>query len=219
MKFIAENIARIYSTLPPGTTLVAVSKFHPAQAVMEAYEAGQRIFGESRAAELQAKASSLPNDICWHFIGHLQTNKIKQVLPYAALIQSVDSERLLRAIDSEARRLGMTAGVLLQVHVAAEETKFGFLPDELIHIASTVVPELSNVKVHGIMGMATNTTDKQRIASDFSEIARCSRMLRQQLPDATEISIGMSHDYPLALEQGSTIVRIGTSIFGERTHL
>lgn len=219
MKSIAANIAHINSTLPPGTTLVAVSKFHPAQAVMEAYEAGQRIFGESRAAELQAKASSLPDDICWHFIGHLQTNKIKQVLPYAALIQSVDSERLLRAIDSEARRLGLTARVLLQVHVAAEETKFGFRLDELTHIAATVVPELPNVKVLGIMGMATNTTDKQRIASDFSEITRCSRMLRQLLPDATEISMGMSHDYPLALEQGSTIVRIGTSIFGERTYL
>lgn len=218
MTDIAANIRHILSTLPQEVTLVAVSKFHPATAIMDAYNAGQRVFGESRAAELAQKSAALPNDIEWHFIGHLQTNKVRQVLPHAALIHSVDSERLLRAIDAEAAKLGITARVLLQVHVAAEETKYGFLPEELIKCAREVVPTLTNVEVAGVMGMATNTDCTQRVEQDFAAIHACAKELQAALPQAGIISMGMSHDYQLALANGSTIVRIGTDIFGVREY-
>lgn len=218
MGTIANNIKQISSTLHEGVTLVAVSKFHPAQAVMEAYEAGQRIFGESRADELAEKASSLPPDIEWHFIGHLQTNKVRRVLPHASLIHSVDSERLLRTIDREAQKLGIKARLLLQIHVAQEETKFGFLPHELLQCAATVLPELHNVEVCGVMGMASNTSDMGRVASDFEAIHQCSLQLQRILPQATTVSMGMSHDYTLAMLHGSNMVRIGTDIFGLRSY-
>lgn len=218
MTDIAANIRHILSTLPQEVTLVAVSKFHPATAIMDAYNAGQRVFGESRAAELAQKSAALPNDIEWHFIGHLQTNKVRQVLPHAALIHSVDSERLLRAIDAEAAKLGITARVLLQVHVAAEETKYGFLPEELIKCAREVVPTLTNVEVAGVMGMATNTDCTQRVEQDFAAIHACAKELQAALPQAGIISMGMSHDYQLALANGSTMVRIGTDIFGVREY-
>lgn len=218
MAEIAANIRHILSTLPHEVTLVAVSKFHPAEAIMEAYGAGQRVFGESRAAELAQKATSLPEDIQWHFIGHLQTNKVRQVLPHAALIHSVDSDRLLRVINAEATKMGITAKVLLQVHVAAEETKYGFLPNELIQCAHEVLPTLTNVKVTGIMGMATNTDSTQRIEQDFAAIHSCAKELQAILPQADIISMGMSHDYQLAVANGSTMVRIGTDIFGAREY-
>ena len=218
MTDIAANIRHILSTLPQEVTLVAVSKFHPATAIMDAYNAGQRVFGESRAAELAQKSAALPNDIEWHFIGHLQTNQVRQVLPHAALIHRVDSERLLRAIDAEAAKLGITARVLLQVHVAAEETKYGFLPEELIKCAREVVPTLTNVEVAGVMGMATNTDCTQRVEQDFAAIHACAKELQAALPQAGIISMGMSHDYQLALANGSTIVRIGTDIFGVREY-
>lgn len=218
MGTIANNIKQISSTLREGVTLVAVSKFHPAQAVMEAYEAGQRVFGESRADELAEKASSLPPDIEWHFIGHLQTNKVRRVLPHASLIHSVDSERLLRTIDREAQKLGTKARLLLQIHVAQEETKFGFLPHELLQCAATVLPQLHNVEVCGVMGMASNTPDMARVASDFEAIRQCSLQLQQILPQATTVSMGMSHDYTLAMLHGSNMVRIGTDIFGLRSY-
>lgn len=218
MGTIANNIKQISSTLREGVTLVAVSKFHPAQAVMEAYEAGQRVFGESRADELAEKASSLPPDIEWHFIGHLQTNKVRRVLPHASLIHSVDSERLLRTIDREAQKLGIKARLLLQIHVAQEETKFGFLPHELLQCAATVLPQLHNVEVCGVMGMASNTSDMTRVASDFEAIRQCSLQLQQILPQATTVSMGMSHDYTLAMLHGSNMVRIGTDIFGLRSY-
>lgn len=218
MGTIANNIRQILSTLHEGVTLVAVSKFHPAPAVMEAYDAGQRVFGESRAAELAEKAATLPHDIQWHFIGHLQTNKVRQVLPHAALIHSVDSERLLRTIDREAQKLGIKARVLLQLHVAQEETKFGFLPNELLQCAATVLPQLPNVEVCGVMGMASNTDDMTRVASDFEAIHKCSLELRRLLPQAIIVSMGMSHDYTLAMDHGSNMVRIGTDIFGERNY-
>lgn len=218
MADIAVNIRHILSTLPQEVTLVAVSKFHPAEAIMEAYRAGQRVFGESRAAELAQKAESLPDDIQWHFIGHLQTNKVRQVLPHAALIHSVDSDRLLRVINTEAAKMGITAKVLLQIHVAAEETKYGFLPDELIQCAREVLPTLTNVEVAGIMGMATNTDNTQRVEQDFAAIHSCAKELQAILPQADIISMGMSHDYQLALRNGSTMVRIGTDIFGAREY-
>lgn len=216
---IADRIDALRRHLPEGVTLVAVSKFHPAEAIAEAYAAGQRDFGESRAAELTAKAAALPADIRWHFIGHLQTNKVRSVVACATMIQSVDSERLLRLIDSEARRAGRTVGVLLQLHVAREETKTGFTPAELTALLqSGICRELTAVKILGVMGMATNTTDTTVIDADFRAIADAGRQVAGAIPGATAISMGMSGDYLRAVALGSTMVRIGSSIFGERDH-
>ena len=173
MESIKQNITAIRSSLPDGVELVAVSKFHPAEALQAAYDAGQRVFGESRAAELESKAASLPADIKWHFIGHLQTNKVRQVVPHVSLIHSIDSERLLRAVNNEATKIGRTIDVLLQLHVAQEETKYGFTPDELVALAdSSILNDMTSVRVVGIMGMATNTDDKVRIVADFDAIER-----------------------------------------------
>lgn len=218
MANIANKIQQYNLTLPPEVTLVAVSKFHPAESIMEAYNAGQRAFGESRAAELVSKATALPKDIQWHFIGHLQTNKIRQVLPHATLIHSVDSDRLLHAIQTEAQKLGITARILLQVHVAAEETKYGFLPYELLQCAEELLPQLPNIEVRGIMGMATNTDSSERVTTDFIEIHNCAMALQKIMPQASIISMGMSHDYQIAVAHGATMVRIGTDIFGNRQY-
>lgn len=223
MSEIGRHIRELHSTLPEGVTLVAVSKFHPAEAIMEAYDAGQRVFGESRANELAAKASSLPADIEWHFIGHLQTNKVRPVVAHASLIQSVDSERLLHAIDAEARRAGKRVDLLLQLHVAREETKFGFLPEELDSLlADGLLSRLDGVRVRGLMGMASNVDDPRRINADFAAIASEFKRLKSlgipELEEMDIISMGMSHDYPLAIANGSTMVRIGTDIFGEREY-
>lgn len=222
MSGVAERLLRVRATLPAGVELVAVSKFHPAEAIAEAYGAGQRLFGESRVQELTAKTGELPADIRWHFIGHLQTNKVRQLLavPNLALIESVDSERLLDAIDREAERLGRTARVLLQVHVAAEETKFGFLPDEFAeYFASRRFERLRATHICGIMGMASNTDDIARVAADFAAIAELRRRALELAPDLRgfdTVSMGMSHDYPLAIAAGANLVRVGTAIFGER---
>lgn len=223
MSTIAENIRKIRESLPEGVTLVAVSKFHPAQAIQEAYNAGQRNFGESRVQELAAKVPQLPGDINWHFIGHLQTNKVKQLLQlHPALIESVDTERLLDVIDREAVKLGVTARVLMQLHVAREETKFGFSPDELMqYFADRRFERLQATHVCGVMGMASNTDDQTRIADDFNLIATTFRDICTQCPDLRgfdTVSMGMSHDYPLAVDCGSTMVRVGTAIFGERQY-
>lgn len=202
---------------------MAVSKFHPAQAIQEAYEAGQRNFGESRVQELAAKVPQLPGDINWHFIGHLQTNKVKQLLQLRpALIESVDTERLLDVIDREAVKLGVTAHVLMQLHVAREETKFGFSPDELMqYFADRRFERLQATHICGVMGMASNTDDQARIADDFNLIASTYRDICAQCPDLRgfdTVSMGMSHDYPLAVGCGSTMVRVGTAIFGDRQY-
>lgn len=223
MSTIAENIRKIRESLPEGVTLVAVSKFHPAQAIQEAYNAGQRNFGESRVQELAAKVPQLPGDINWHFIGHLQTNKVKQLLQLRpALIESVDTERLLDVIDREAVKLGVTARVLMQLHVAREETKFGFSPDELMqYFADRRFERLQATHICGVMGMASNTDDQTRIADDFNLIASTFRNICVQCPDLRgfdTVSMGMSHDYPLAVDCGSTMVRVGTAIFGERQY-
>lgn len=219
---IGENILKLRGTIRQGVELIAVSKFHPNEAIMEAYEVGQRVFGESRATELKAKATSLPNDIQWHFIGHLQTNKVRMIMPYVSLIHSVDSERLLRLIDAEALRLNRTIDVLLQVHVAQEETKFGFSPDELLQfVESGILDELPNVRVVGVMGMATNTDDEKRIKTDFEAISQTYKKARALLnysDDFKHISMGMSDDYLMAIECGSTMVRIGSTIFGNRQY-
>ena len=223
MTAIAENIQRIKASLPEGVELCAVSKFHPVEALREAYDAGQRTFGESRVQELLAKIPEMPTDVCWHFIGHLQTNKLRQIIGRAAMIESVDSERLLRLIDSESERAGTVTRVLMQLHVAAEETKFGFTPDELTEFFSRHGFEsLKATHICGVMGMATNTDDEARIAEDFRLIHSTFKKIRSEIaPDLRGfdiVSMGMSGDYPLAIEGGSTLVRVGTGIFGERQY-
>ena len=220
MKPIGTRLEKIRATLPQGVSLVAVSKFHPAEAVLEAYAAGQRLFGESRAQELTAKAATLPADIRWHFIGHLQTNKVKPVVAAASLIESIDSERLLMAVDREAERQGKRMDVLLQVHVAREETKFGFSPEELLDlIRRRVFENLKAVHICGLMAMASNTDDTDRVRDDFMKVAALRDEVMRIAPDLRGfdiLSMGMSHDYMTAIECGSNMVRVGTAIFGER---
>ncbi len=220
---ITENTLRLRQSLPQGVELVAVSKFHPSEAIMASYRAGQRSFGESRAAEFVAKAKTLPEDISWHFIGHLQRNKVRQVVPYVSMIQSVDSERLLRLIDAEACRVSRKVSILLQVHVAKEETKTGFAPEELAELAcSGIFDSLNGVLIEGVMGMASNTDDLERVASDFDQIRQAYESLASGSMAKNSrfriLSMGMSHDYQLAISHGSNMVRIGTGIFGEREY-
>lgn len=204
-----------------GARLVAVSKFHPTEAIMSAYDGGQRDFGENRAVEFAKKARELPDDIVWHFLGHLQTNKVRMIMPHVSLIHSVDSDRLLRLIESEAARIGRTVDVLLQVHVAREETKFGFTPEELTEYVKEL-PQLPHVRIRGLMAMASNVDDTERVTDDFSRVRQVYDQLRQGAmaanPDFDTLSMGMSHDWPLAVAQGSNVVRIGTAIFGEREY-
>lgn len=198
--------------------LVAVSKFHPAEAVMEAYRAGHRCFGESRPQELMAKANALPKDICWHFIGHLQTNKLKMVLPYVKMVESVDSLHLLEAIDRWGVENGLVTDVLLELHVAAEETKQGFSCEEILPLLSR---QWRGVRLRGLMGMATNTSDEAVIRADFRKISDFKQLINNNFPQLDrfdQLSIGMSGDWPVALEYGATIVRIGTAIFGSRVY-
>ena len=215
---IASKISDIRATLPADVELVAVSKFHPAQAVMEAYDAGQRIFGESRVQELTAKYEQLPKDICWQMIGHLQTNKVRAIAPFISLIQSVDSARLLECINREAERCNRVIDCLLEVHVAAEQTKSGWNVDELKeYLATDAIKELKNIRIRGVMGMATYTDDLAVVRSDFERIAAVNRELEPIFGEQFDIlSMGMSDDYPLAVECGSTMVRVGSLIFGER---
>lgn len=218
---IAENIKKFHELIPPGVEIVAVSKFHPSSLIMEAYEAGQRCFGESRVQEFVEKVESLPKDIKWHFIGHLQTNKVKQIIGKTSLIESVDSDRLLRLINSESEKRGVVTDVLLQVHVAQEETKFGFSPEELIaYLDSDEYKELKAVRICGIMGMASNTDDEERVKSDFHNLNEIYKTIKSNstysLQDFKYLSMGMSGDWEIALEEGSNIVRIGSSIFGNR---
>lgn len=220
---IAANIRVLGSALPEGVVLVAVSKFHPVEALREAYDAGQRIFGESRANEMASKAAALPDDIEWHFIGHLQTNKVRTVVPHASLIHSIDSPRLLDAVDAEAVREGRRIKVLMQLHVAKEETKFGFTPDELTeYLTPGRVEALRATDIVGVMGMASNVDDEERIRRDFRDIRATFDTLKAGVfagkPEFSIISMGMSHDWPIAVEEGANMVRIGTTIFGEREY-
>ena len=206
--------------------MVCVSKFHPAEAIMEAYNAGERDFGESRVQELLPKYEALPKDIRWHFIGHLQTNKVRQIVPFVHMIHSVDSVRLLETINREAEKIQRKVRVLLEVHVAKEETKSGFSPEELEQLRIKNF-ELSDcfpwVEVCGIMGMATNTDNVEEWRRCFREIkslaAHLSPITNSVASDTRpQISMGMSDDYLIAIEEGSTMVRIGSSIFGERNY-
>ena len=220
---IAANIHHIKSTLPDGVELVAVSKFHHAEAIMAAYQAGQRIFGESRAQELTAKAPVLPDDIRWHFIGHLQRNKVKYIVPYISLIHSVDSPRLLTEINKQAVAIGRRVDCLLQLHVAQEETKFGFTPQECLdYLASGEWKQMTGIRIRGMMCMASNVNDEEQIASEFRLALQTFNQARQAFfQDDADFSIrswGMSHDYPIALRCGSNMVRVGTAIFGAREY-
>lgn len=223
MGHIAEKIQYYRSALPEGVELVAVSKFHPVESLREAYDAGQRVFGESRVQELVAKIPQLPEDIDWHFIGHLQTNKVRQLIGRVALIESVDSERLLRTIDDLSVRAGVVTRVLMQLHVAAEETKFGFAPAELLDFFRSRRHEsLKSTHICGVMGMASNTDDEERVKADFKLIFDTYNNIREDdtigLPGFDVVSMGMSGDYTMAIECGSTHVRIGTDIFGVREY-
>ena len=221
MTGIKETIKAIHSQLPPQTRLVAVSKYHPAEAIMEAYEAGQRIFGESHVQELQRKAALLPQDIEWHFIGHLQTNKVKYIAPYVSLIHAVDSERRLAEIDKQASRIGRKIPCLLQLHIAREETKFGFSIEELLSLLDSGAHLAYNsVIISGLMCMASNVDDEEQIAEEFVRAHALFLTLKDRYfkhnTDFAECSWGMSDDYPLAIAHGSTLVRIGSKIFGSR---
>lgn len=218
---IKDNIAEIRKDIPDRVKLVCVSKFHPASTISEAYDCGERIFGESRVQELTEKYECLPKDIQWHFIGHLQTNKIKYIVPFVSLIHGVDSQKLLLEIDSFAAKANRVVPCLLQVHIALEETKFGFSENELMNLFETMdYRQLKHVSIAGLMGMATYTTNENQIRNEF----RTLRNLRDELKRTylkeenrfNELSMGMTNDYRIAIEEGSTMVRIGTAIFGER---
>ena len=220
---VAANLKRIREEIPAGVRLVAVSKFHPVEALKEAYDAGQRLFGESRVQELLAKEPQLPADIRWHFIGHLQTNKVRQIIGKTALIESVDSEKLVSLIDRESLKAGVVTDVLMQVHVAREETKFGFWPEELLQwFADRKFEALKAVRLRGVMGMASNTDDLDRVRADFRAIADVYRRIKDDpslaLTDFDLLSMGMSGDWPIAVEEGADLIRIGTAIFGLREY-
>ena len=220
MSPIASEIHKLHASLPEGVELVAVSKFHPVEALREAYDAGQRIFGESRVQELTDKVTQMPADVRWHFIGHLQTNKVRHIIGLTALIESVDSVRLLELIDRLSAEAGTVTRVLLQVHVAAETTKFGFTPDELLaYFRSRSFESLRATHICGLMGMATNTDDTARIRADFRSIASLMAEIKRIAPDLRgfdTLSMGMSDDYLIAIDEGATLVRIGSAIFGAR---
>ena len=217
---IKERLHKILATLPDGVKLVAVSKFHPAEAVEEAYNAGQRIFGESRPQEMAAKAKVLPKDIEWVMIGHLQTNKVKMIAPFVSLVASVDSERLIEEIEKQAAKNERTIDILLEVHIADEESKSGWSLSELReYLSSGALERMEHIRVRGVMTIATNTDDEAIIRRDFNNIRTIFEELKPRFGEAFDtLSIGMSDDYPIALEYGSTMVRIGTAIFGHRVY-
>lgn len=221
MTQIAQNLENIRKTISENVTLVAVSKTYPADIVRAAYDAGQRVFGENKAQELSAKQPLLPADVEWHFIGHLQSNKIKYIAPFVKLIHSVDSFKLLQAIDKEAVKVGRVIDCLLQFHIAEEESKFGLDVEEAIDLLqSNEYLTLKNIRLTGVMGMATFTEDTARVRKEFIRLRQIFERLKNDFfpNDAhfKEISMGMSDDYPVAIEEGSTIVRIGSAIFGRR---
>ena len=220
---IGENIAKLHGSLPPHVRLVAVSKFHPVERLMEAYEARQRIFGENRAQELVQKAPQMPADVQWHFIGKLQTNKVRMIMPHVAMIESIDSLKLLALVDKEAARIGRTVDVLLQLHVAQEETKSGFTVDELLEAAKAgLLQGFDHVRVCGVMGMASLTDDMEQVRREFALIKSTFDALREDVfagcESFAQVSMGMSDDWPIAVEEGSTMVRVGTDIFGAREY-
>lgn len=221
MSGIAERIQSVVASLPETARLVAVSKFNPAEAVLQAYNCGQRLFGESKVQELTGKYEVLPKDIEWHFIGHLQTNKVKYIAPFISLIQSVDSLKLMKEIDVQAKKVNRVIDCLLEIYVAQEETKYGFSIEELRELfRARAFDVFDNVNVVGLMGMASNTDDEVRIREEFRLLSDFYQEMKNSLaPQFRELSMGMSHDYHIAVEEGSTLVRVGSFIFGERIYV
>lgn len=220
---IQSNIQSIRTHIPSHVRLVCVSKFNPNESILEAYETGERIFGESKVQELCGKYETLPKDIVWHFIGHLQTNKIRYIVPFVSLIHGVDSYKLLTEIDKQAAKADKTVHCLLQVHIAQEETKFGFSPDELLEMFEAGAwKQLNNIQICGLMGMATYTLNKEQIRREFNGLKTLFDQVKQQYfsneTSFCELSMGMSDDYLIAIEEGSTLVRVGSSIFGHRNY-
>lgn len=217
---IKSEIERLRSELPEGVKLLAVSKFHPVEALQEAYDAGQRAFGESRPQELKAKQAVLPDDIEWHMIGHLQTNKVKYIAPYVHLIESLDSERLAEAIEKEAAKCDRTIDCLLEIHVTKEESKSGWDYTELLDfVRSGGFAAMPHIRLRGVMGMATFTDDEATVRGDFKRLNECFTELKEYFgAEFDTLSMGMSDDYPIAIEYGSTEVRIGSTIFGQRVY-
>ena len=220
---ISSNLKNILSTLPEGVRLVAVSKLKPPEDILEAYAAGQRLFGENYATELRDKHAVLPDDIEWHFIGHLQSKQLKYYIQFVSMIHGVDSLEHLADVDAAAAKVGRVVDVLLQVHVAQEETKFGFLPSELVDLDWLgMLVGLKNTRIRGLMAMASNTPDEERVRADFHSVKTLFDRLKAgpfaDRPEFDQLSMGMSHDYRLAIAEGSTLVRIGSSIFGPRNY-
>ncbi|WP_018336139.1 YggS family pyridoxal phosphate-dependent enzyme [Butyricimonas synergistica] len=224
MSSIAENLKRIADSLPERVRLVAVSKTKPVEAIEEAYNAGQRVFGENRAQEMAEKYEVLPKDIEWHLIGHLQTNKVKYVAGFVAMIHGVESLKLLETINKEAKKHDRVIPCLLQFHVAQEETKFGLNMEEAAALLeSESYANMKNVRIEGVMGMATNTDNLAQVREEFRHLHKIFEELKQRYfadkPGFKELSMGMSGDYGIAVEEGSTMVRVGSSIFGARQYL
>ena len=221
--FIAERLENIRATLAPGVDLVAVSKTHPVEALQAAYNAGQRIFGENKVQEMTMKQDLLPNDIEWHFIGHVQRNKIKMMAPYVSVIQGVDNFEKLVEIDKQAKKYDRNIKCLLQIHIAAEDTKFGFSPEECLQmLATTPWRELTNITIAGVMGMASFTDNSEQVRGEFNTLITLYNNIKHQFFAADDsfsmISAGMSDDYQIAMDAGSNLVRIGSSIFGARDY-
>ncbi len=216
---IKENLDEIKADLPEGVILVAVSKTKPNEAILEAYEAGQRVFGENKVQDMVQKWEALPKDIEWHMIGHLQRNKVKYMAEFVSLIHGVDSLKLLKEIDKQAQKHNRVIPCLLQMHIAEEDTKFGLDEDELnALLASSEFKQMKHVKIMGLMGMATFTDNENQVRKEFARLKSLFENLKIQLPEISILSMGMSGDYGIAIAEGSTMVRIGSSIFGARNY-
>lgn len=220
---IANEITKIKSSLPPSTTLIAVSKTKPVEDLQQAYDAGQRVFGENKALEMRDKHEALPNDIQWHFIGHLQTNKIKYIISYVSLIHSIDSLNLLKEVNIAATKKNRVVDCLLQFHIANEDTKYGLLLHEAHELLNSAeYKAMNNIRVVGVMGMATFTDNREQIRQEFKNLKNIFDQLKEQYFAESncfkEISMGMSDDYSIAIEEGSTLVRVGSAIFGKRNY-
>ncbi|HYG02074.1 MAG TPA: YggS family pyridoxal phosphate-dependent enzyme [Chryseosolibacter sp.] len=219
---VTENLAAIKNTLPPTCTLVAVTKTHPVETIMQAYDAGHKVFGENKVQEMRSKAEVIPADVDWHMIGHLQSNKVKHIVPFVSLIHGVDSIKLLEEINKQAAKIDRVVNCLLQIHIAEEESKFGFSEEELDYLIEAYSREkFSFVNIRGLMGMATLTENEDQIRKEFKQLKQHFDEIRTKNIDGLQfdiLSMGMSADYQIAIEEGSTMIRVGSAIFGGRTY-